>query len=227
MTPRESIRTPAVTARAHSIAWTLAALVGAWFLVVLVAGSRDVFVSGPSRPPLPLLIAIVGPPALFAVAYRLSRRFQDRALAIDLRLLTALQTWRVLGGVFLFLYAFALLPGLFAWPAGLGDMGVGVAAVFVLYAMMTGAPGWRRRVWWLNVMGLVDFAGAVVTGVLSSNTALGLFADGAPRAEMGALPLSLIPTFAVPMWIIIHMISLLQLRRGVAAQSATARAAAA
>jgi hypothetical protein len=30
---------------------------------------------------------------------------------------------------------------------------------------------------------------------------------------MGLLPLSLIPTFAVPLWIIFHMISLLQLRR--------------
>jgi hypothetical protein len=31
---------------------------------------------------------------------------------------------------------------------------------------------------------------------------------------MGALPLSLVPTFAVPLWIVFHIISLLQLRRG-------------
>jgi hypothetical protein len=30
---------------------------------------------------------------------------------------------------------------------------------------------------------------------------------------MGALPLSIVPTFAVPLWTIIHVISLLQLRR--------------
>jgi hypothetical protein len=227
MTPRESIRMPAATAPRGSLVWGLATLVVAWFLLILVAGSHGVFVSGPSRPPLPLLIAVVGPPALFAVAYRVSRRFRDLALGIDLRLLTAMQTWRVLGGVFLFLYAFALLPGLFAWPAGLGDMGVGVAAVFVLYAMMTGARSWRRSVWWLNVMGLVDFVVAVGTGVLTSNTALGSFASGTARADMGALPLSLIPTFAVPMWIIFHVISLLQLRSGVAARNAVARAEAA
>ena len=45
-----------------------------------------------------------------------------------------MQTWRVLGGTFLFLYAFDLRPALFAFPAGLGDMAVGVGAVFVLLA---------------------------------------------------------------------------------------------
>jgi hypothetical protein len=93
-------------------------------------------------------------------------------------------------------------------------MGVGVAAVCVLHATLVGAPDWPRRVWWLNVAGLLDFAGAIGTGVLTSNTTLGLFASDVPRADLGALPLSLIPTFAVPLWTIVHVISLLQLRRG-------------
>jgi hypothetical protein len=33
------------------------------------------------------------------------------------------------------------------------------------------------------------------------------------RASLGALPLSLVPTFAVPLWTLMHVISLLQLRR--------------
>ena len=66
---------------------------------------------------------------------------------------------------------------------------------------------------WLNVAGLIDFAGALGTGVLTSNTALGLLADGVPRASLGTLPLSLVPTFAVPLWTVFHLISLIQLRR--------------
>jgi hypothetical protein len=193
--------------------WKLWGLIVAWFVVILVAGARGVFVAGPTRPPLAVLVAFVGFPVVFAVAYRLSDRLRGFVLGLDLRLLTAVQTWRVLGGVFLFLYAFGLLPGLFAWPAGVGDMAVGVAAVFALYAVMREAPNWPRRVFWLNVAGLIDFAAALATGVLTSNSALGILASGAPRADLGALPLSLIPTFLVPMWIIAHMISLLQLRR--------------
>jgi hypothetical protein len=34
-----------------------------------------------------------------------------------------------------------------------------------------------------------------------------------PRASLGSLPLSLIPTFAMPLWTIFHIVSLLQLGR--------------
>jgi len=188
----------------------LAGALGVWFLVVLVAGSRGAFVTAPSQPPLPVLAAILTPLALFAVAYRWSARVRAFLLALDLRTLTAVQAWRVLGAVFLALYAFDLLPGLFAWPAGLGDVAVGVGAVFVLRAMLHDTPNWQRRVLWLNIAGLLDFVGAVGTGVLGT---LGFFVSEAPRASLGALPLSLVPTFAVPLWIIFHVISLLQLRR--------------
>ncbi|MGH7389028.1 MAG: hypothetical protein ACREM3_06155 [Candidatus Rokuibacteriota bacterium] len=188
-------------------------VVAVWFLVVLVAGAVEVFQSAPSSPPLALLVAVAGPPLLFALGYRASRPFRDFVLGIDLRLLTAIQSWRVIGGMFLVLYAFDLLPGLFAWPAGVGDLAVGLAAPFVLLAMLRDAPTWRRQVAWLNIAGLIDFAGAVGTGVLTSDTSLGLVADGGTHASMGLLPLSLVPTFAVPLWIVFHAISLLQLRR--------------
>ena len=190
-----------------------ALLLTVWFLIALVAGMAGVFQAAPSRPPLPVLVAVAGPPLLFLLGYRTSRLVRDFALRIDLRLLTAVQSWRVLGGMFLVLYAFGLLPGVFAFPAGLGDLAVGLAAPFVLLAMVRGAPTWRRQAAWLNIAGLIDFVGAVGTGVLSSNSSLGLLADGAARASLGALPLSLVPTFAVPVWIILHVISLLQLRR--------------
>jgi hypothetical protein len=85
--------------------------------------------------------------------------------------------------------------------------------VFVLLAMIDGHPNWRRRVLWLNLAGLLDFGGAITTGVLTSNSSLGFFAPATPMASMGLLPLSLIPTFAVPLWTIIHFASLLQLRQ--------------
>jgi len=189
------------------------AILAMWFAGVLVLAAAGTFAGSPTRPPLEIFLAIVAPPVLFALLYRLSGRFRAFALAIDLRWLTAVQGWRVVGVMFLALYAFGLLPGLFAWPAGLSDAAVGLAAPFVLLAILRGAPNWRRGVFWLNIAGLIDFAGAITTGVLTSNSALGLFADGAPRASLGELPLNLVPTFGVPLWIIFHMISLLQLRR--------------
>src|SRR5262245_24773239 len=195
------------------MAYVLTVVLGVWLVSVVTAGAAGIFQAAPSRPPLALLVAVVAPPLLFALVYRTSRAFRDFVLSIDLRLLTAMQSWRVLGGMFLALYAFGLLPGLFAWPAGIGDVAVGVAAPFVVLAMLRGAPTWRRTVTWLNIAGLVDFVGAVGTGALTSTLSLGGMADEASRASMGALPLSLVPTFGVPLWTIFHVISLLQLRR--------------
>jgi len=192
----------------------LTVVLGVWLVSVVAAGAAGIFEPAPSSPPLALLVAVVAPLLLFALVYRTSRSFRDFVLNIDLRLLIAMQSWRVIGGMFLALYAFGLLPGLFAYPAGIGDVAVGLAAPFVVLAMLRGAPTWRRRVAWLNIAGLVDFAGAIGTGILTSNSSLGLMADAAPYASMGALPLSLVPTFGVPLWTVFHVISLLQLRRG-------------
>jgi hypothetical protein len=175
-----------------------------------------------------VLGAVAGPLLIFAAAYRASRRFRDFVLAMDLRLLTAVQSWRVIGVMFLVFYAVGLLPGLFAWPAGVGDAAVGLAAPFVLLGMLRRSPTWRRQVLWLNIAGLVDFIGAVGTGVLCNNS-IGLVADGATRVSLGSLPLSLIPTFAVPLWTLFHIVSLLQLARTrgtVSARGATVATAA-
>jgi hypothetical protein len=45
-------------------------------------------------------------------------------LAANLRLLTAIRTWRAGGFGFLTLHTYGILPGLFAWPAGLGDIAI-------------------------------------------------------------------------------------------------------
>ena len=188
-------------------------ILAAWFAIAVTAGRAGAFEAGPGNPPLPLLVAVVLPPALFAALYGLSARVRAFALGIDLRFLTAVQAWRVVGIMFLVLYAYGLLPGFFAWPAALGDFAVGLAAPFVLQALIARSEGWESRVFWLNIAGLVDFAVALATGVLSSNSALGFFATGEAGASMGLLPLSLVPSFAVPLWIIFHMIALIQLRR--------------
>ena len=185
----------------------------AWFLLALAAGHAGTFESGPSRPPLAVLLAVAGPPLIFAAVYRASRRFRDFVLALDLGLLTAVQSWRVVGVVFLVFYAYDLLPGFFAWPAGVGDLAVGLAAPFVLLAIFRQRPTWRRQVVWLNIAGLLDFVGAIGTGALSSNSSIGLVPYSATHVSLGSLPLSLIPTFAVPLWTICHIVSLLQLAR--------------
>jgi hypothetical protein len=191
----------------------------AWALVALVLNVLGVFVNRPDRPPLALLVSVVGPPVLFVVAYALSPGVRALALGLDLRLLTAMQAWRVIGAMFLVLMAFGLLPGTFAWPAGVGDLVVGAYAPFVTLAVSRRSPDWRRHVVLLSVLGLLDFVGAVGGGVMSGSSPIGILRGSVPTDVMQRLPLSLIPTFGVPFWIVLHVISLIKVRNAQAAES--------
>jgi hypothetical protein len=186
----------------------------AWAALIIVLSARGVFATDSSRPPLPLLLSFAVPPILFLVAYSLSAKVRATSLAIDLRLLTALQAWRVIGGVFLILMSFHLLPGTFAWPAGVGDLIVGGYAPFVVLSIARRTPGWRTHVILLNVLGLLDLVTAIASGVLSGSSPIGVLHGPVSTDIMQELPLSLIPTFAVPAWVIMHVLSFLKLRRG-------------
>ena len=75
-----------------------------------------------------------------------------------------------MGVMFLVLYSYGMLPGTFAWPEGVGDIIVGAYAPFVLVAIVNRAPNWKPHAVNLNVLGLLDFVGAIGGGVLSSGT---------------------------------------------------------
>jgi hypothetical protein len=188
-------------------------VVAAWAALSLILNVLGVLANPPDKPPIALLISVIGPPTLFAIAYSLSARVRTLSLSLDLRLLTAMQAWRIIGAMFLVLMMFRLLPGTFAWPAGVGDLIVGAYAPFVVLVMSRRTPGWRKHIVLLNVLGLLDFVGAIGGGVLAGSSPIGILRGDITTDIMQKLPLSLIPTFAVPFWIILHIISLIKVRK--------------
>lgn len=184
----------------------------AWAALSLLLNVSGVFATDPDEPPLALLISIMGPVILFVIAYSFSSKVRTLSLSLDLRLLTAIQAWRVIGVMFLVLMSFGLLPGTFAWPAGIGDLIVGAYAPFVVVAISRQSPGWHKHVVLLNVLGLLDFVSAIGAGVLGGSSPIGILRGEVTTDIMQELPLSMIPTFAVPFWIVLHIISLVKLR---------------
>lgn len=186
----------------------------AWLGLALVLGQKGTFLTPNGEPPIALLLAVVAPPLLFAIAYATSAGFRAYVLGLDLRLLTAIQGWRIVGSMFLVLMTLRLLPGVFAWPAGVGDMIVGIYAPLVVYALVNRWPSWSRHVILLSILGLLDFVGAIGGGVLAGNSKLGILQGDVSMELMQELPLSIIPTFGVPAWILVHVASLLKVARG-------------
>jgi hypothetical protein len=189
------------------------AALAAWLAVVVILGARGAFGAGaPGQPPIPVFAGAVVPLILFAAAVRASQAFRDFLLALDVRLIVGMQAWRYAGFGFVALYANHVLPGLFAWPAGLGDMAIGVVAPWWIIALArnpeaVASP--RFRLW--NVLGLLDFVIAFTTATICAMT---ITAAAAPSiAPMGQLPLVLIPVFMVPLFVMLHVIALMKSKR--------------
>ena len=191
----------------------VAASVVAWFAIVAVLGARGGFVSPPGVPPLPILLGVVTPLAVFFVAYLLSRSIREFVLAIDPRLMMAMQAWRFAGLGFLALYAHGVLPGFFAWPAGLGDIAIGVTAPWLLVVLMRHPSFAASRTFLIwNLLGILDLVVALTTGALGTILVAGADA-GVTTGAMAQMPLVLIPAFFVPLLFALHAAALLQARR--------------
>ncbi len=188
-------------------------VVAAWAALSVILNMLGIFINPPDKPPLALLVSVILPPLLFLIGYALSSKVRTLSLNLDLRLLTAMQAWRIIGAMFLVLMTFRLLPGVFAWPAGIGDVIVGAYAPFVVLSISRRTSGWQKHVVLLNVLGLLDFIGAIGGGVLSGDSPIGILRGDVTANVMQQLPLSMIPTFAVPFWIILHIVSLIKVRK--------------
>ena len=184
-----------------------------WFGVSALLGTTG-YLSADSDVPLrPILLSIAVPVAAFLVLYARSATFRAFILSRDLRFVTSLQQWRVIGFAFILLYAQGVLPGLFAWPAALGDVAVGLTTPLVLLALARrqGFVTSRTFVAW-NVLGLLDFVVAGTVAVLASGAFPALLTGGPTSAPMEVWPLILFPSFIVPLFVFAHLTVLFQVR---------------
>lgn len=190
----------------------------AWLALVFVLGANGSFARPPGSVPVPIIVGVLAPIIVFLAAFRLSRSFYNLVLSADLRLMAGMQAWRFAGLGFLALYAHGVLPGFFAWPAGLGDMAIGVTAPWVILALIQ-RPSFKSSplfvVW--NLFGILDLIVAVTTGALSSGLAPGI-TGAVTTSPMAHLPLVLIPAYLVPLFIMLHLATLFQISAGLSSK---------
>jgi hypothetical protein len=185
----------------------LAAFIGSWFAFSLLTSAIHLYKTGLNQPPLALGLAVVTPILIFLVWFARSQDFRRYLLSLDPRTLTAVHSWRVTGFVFLVLYTYGVLPGIFALPAGWGDITIGATAALV--AKWLADPGHRRSFIAWQVLGILD----LVLAVTLATTSTLIDPGSVPTSAMTVLPLSLIPTFFVPLLLILHLICIAQARQ--------------
>jgi len=167
----------------------------AWFLLALSLAQTDLYQSVPAA----RRIATFLPPLIFLPLLLRSTSVAAMLDAMPCSWLIGVQFFRVAGFVSLVNWAVGRLPGAFALPAGIGDTLTGALALLVAFYVARRASNWRWVAYAWNLLGLADLAVALSIGVLILSTY--------PSAFI------MIPTFGVPLWIVVHGLSLRQLAR--------------
>lgn len=183
--------------KSHRPSWAIgsAAVLAIWLVAVMLLAANDVFRTDAPRIPIALLTTLAAGYVLL-----LSRTFRAIINGIPQHWLIGIQTFRILGGVFLVRYFQGELPGVFAIPAGVGDVLTGLFAPVVAYWWVAGKPYARTAAIAWNLFGMADLVNAVVLGALTGGGGI-------------VFPIVLIPTYAVPRAFLVHSYSLIGLLR--------------
>jgi hypothetical protein len=188
--------------------WTVgsAAVLVIWLVGVMLLAANGVFRTDAPRIPVALLTTLAAGYLLL-----LSPTFRAIISGIPQHWLIGIQTFRILGGVFLVRYFQGDLSGVFAIPAGVGDVLTGLFAPLVAYWWVAGKPYARAAAIAWNLFGMADLVNAVLLGALTGGGGGGI-----------VFPIVLIPAYAVPRAFLVHSYSLIGLLRKTSRQSTPA-----
>jgi hypothetical protein len=146
----------------------LAAVFAAWFLFVTMLAATEALHDQHGVGVIGLGLTVLLPLVILSVIVLRSVRLHEALLKVPFALLIGVNTIRVLGVVFLVLYAAGRLPGPFAPVAGWGDILVGLAAAPLAWFAHKRPLHGRPAVWAWNAFGLADLVTAVSLGATSA-----------------------------------------------------------
>jgi hypothetical protein len=177
-----------------------------WFVVVVALAASGALNWGLTLGAPVLGLSIVLPIVALIVLATVVPATSRALSAIPLPALIAVHGIRILGFLFLLLFATGRASAPFAPAAGWGDVIAGATAVPVAWALSTRCAGVRWLVLLWNSVGLLDFISAATLGMTSApGSPLQLFFDSPGSTVMTTLPWAIIPAFLVPQLIVSHL----------------------
>ncbi len=201
-----------VAAGRETGAGPVAAAVAGWLGAAFALGGLGVFeASGDQTVPL-IGVGVALPVVAGAWLLRRGGALRNLLRSAPAPWLIGVQLYRIAGVLFLVAWALDLMPWQFALPAGIGDVVVGLAAPVVARRVARRPERSHGLAMAWNVLGLADLVIAVTTGFLTSPSAFQLLATNDPNALITRLPFVLIPTFAVPLSVLLHLAAVQRLR---------------
>jgi len=197
----------------YATAGILSVVFIAWLAVAQYVGAANAYFAASENAVPTLLLGLLIPLLIAIVALRQSESLARLASAIPLHWIVAAQVYRIAGGIFLVLWADGRMPWQFALPAGIGDVLTGCFAVVVAVLLAQKAPGALRAAYSWCLFGIADLVVALTMGAMTSPGRAHLLALDAPNLLISSYPLVMVPTFAVPLALMLHGLVLWRLGR--------------
>lgn len=184
--------------------------VAAW-LIGSVSFSLLGLFNQPNKPPTFFGLFLAGPILGFLAAYTLSKRVRQALFALPLWAITATHSLRLVGIAFVIAAMTRELPTIFGWLGGGGDIVSAVVSIPLAISLYQKrySKGLRIRFIVWNIFGLAGLFLSVTLGLLYSESVMGILRDPVSNTHaLSFLPYSLIPTFYVPILILLHLLAL-------------------
>ncbi len=178
-------------------------VLGLWLLMAVGFGASGILPTLPMPAP-PLILAAL---TAFALVLGLRSPLRGWIAMLDPRWLVAVHLTRFVGFYFLVLYDRGELPRGPGLYGGWGDIVVATLAVLVL--LFTGPLLTARERLILAVWNVLGLAGILVVTAAAARAWL---ADPGSMAALLRLPLSLLPTYVVPLVLATHVLLFVRLR---------------
>lgn len=189
-----------------SVAFPILAALLIWYAAVVVFGRMGFFAQRPLFAPN-LMFAFI---LLFILGKKVLSlpRLNQILLQVPTNWLIAVQVFRLMGVGFITLYMMKVLPGQFAIPTGVGDIIIGVSAPLVAYIYTLGKSFSKSLAVLWNYLGIADLVMAISLGILTYPEPLHVIQTKVSNLPIALYPLVIIPVFAVPLSILLHVFTL-------------------
>lgn len=181
-----------------------------WYVFVIWAGKINFFSDDTLLAPNIIFTFII----LALVIRRIYKSNIMRSVfdKIPTHWLIAIQIFRLMRYAFLSLYIMGILPGFFAIPTGVGDVFIGVTAPFLAYIVYTKKASVKTLALAWNYLGIADLVMAITLGVLTYSWLYQVIPTDISSNPISQFPLIIIPVFAVPLSILLHLFTIRNLR---------------
>ncbi len=200
--------------RSRNIQFGIMGFYFVWLLYISILSLKGQFYIN-SMPPKIVLLATLPLTLILFLFVGNTTLFKKLLRSASLESLISLHVFRLVGGFFIILYFYRLLPAGFAISGALGDIITALLALPVARMVSKGKPGSLTAVYAWNIFGMLDILNILVIAVITAKETMISGARG--DLEMTIFPFVWFPAFAPATILFLHTIvfrKLFQMKSG-------------